>query len=35
MGIEALNYNGKVTTDSIDKAEALANQYESIFQKEN
>ena len=30
VGIEAINYNGKITTDPLEKAEALANQYESV-----
>ena len=31
VGIEALKLNGIITTDSSDKAEALAQQYESVF----
>ena len=34
-GIEALNFNNKITTNTDDKVEALAQQYESVFVKEN
>ena len=35
IGIEALYYNGKITTNPIEKAEALVKPYESVFSKEN
>ena len=35
VGIEALNYKGKITTDAKEKAEALADQYESVYAKED
>lgn len=35
VGVEALKFNNKVTTDPIEKVEALSKQYESVFQKEN
>ena len=30
VGIEAIKLNGKITTDSSDKAEAFAQEYESL-----
>ena len=35
VGIEALNYKGKITTDAKEKAKALADQYESVYAKED
>ena len=35
VGIEALNYKGKLTIHPSEKAEALSQQYESVFQKED
>ena len=35
VGIEALQLNGNMTTDPKEKAEALAQQYESVFVNEN
>ena len=35
VGIEALKLNGKITTDPKEKAEALAQEYESVFATEN
>ena len=35
IGIEALNFNGMVTTDPSKKAEALASEYESVFTNED
>ena len=35
IGIEALKFDGKLTTDPAGKAEALARQYESVFVREN
>ena len=34
VGIEALKLNGKISTDPVDKAEALAREYESVWKKE-
>ena len=35
VGIEALTYKGKITTDAKEKAKALADQYESVYTKED
>ena len=35
IGIEALNFKGKILTSSVEKAEALASEYESVFVKED
>ena len=35
IGIEALEHKGKILTDSREKAEALADQYQSVFTVEN
>ena len=35
VGIEALNFKGKLTVHPNEKAEALATQYESVFQQED
>ena len=35
IGIEALNNNSKITTNPIEKVEALARQYESVFTNED
>ena len=34
VGIEALKLNGKLSTDPVDKAEALAQEYESVWKTE-
>ena len=35
LGIEALNHNNKLITNASDKAEALSEQYKSVFAEEN
>ena len=35
IGIEALNYKGKIITNTEEKVNALADEYESVFTKEN
>ena len=35
IGIEALKHNNDIVTEPVDKVEALAKEYESVFVNEN